>query len=210
MLKTHIRSLWQVMFRGDSHQRQLYATLKEAACPEASDVNSILRNEDGNHVNCFNSSGCRRNLSGICLTNDFKGDGMSPTRHRDLLVNNFGLQNILHMETLSEYSKLLDAFVADLQDAGWGQNAVWHDINAVAHRKDAWTLSKGQPQTNIKIAILNANATRRFKALGYPIIPSFSQTLALTLSTRDVAHYIYKVLQQSTMQFVLGLLCPGN
>ena len=210
MLKTHIRSLRQVMFRGDSHQRQLFAALIQAICPEAADVDSIFQMEDGNHVNCFNSSGCRRNLSGICLSNDFKGDGMSPTRHRDLLVNNFGLQNILHMETLSEYSKLLDAFVADLQDAGWGQNAVWHDINAVAHRKDAWTLSKGQPQTNIKIAILNANATRRFKALGYPIIPSFSQTLALTLSTRDLAYYPYKVLQQSTMQFVLGLLCPGN
>ena len=198
------------MFRGDSHQRQLFAAIKEAACPKAADVDSILRMEDGKHVYYFNSLGCSRNLSGISQTNDFKGDGKSPTRHRDLLVNNFGLHNLLHMVTLSEYSKLLDGFVADLQDAGWGQNAVWHDINAVAHRKDAWTLSKGQPQTNIKVAILNANATRRFKALGYPIIPSFAQTLALTLSTRDVAHYPYQVLQQSTMQFVLGLLCPGH
>ena len=113
------------------------------------------------------------------------------------------------MMKLTQYSKILDSYVADIQGADWKGKVVWHDTNAAAYRKDSWTLSQGFPQTNIKIAIFNVNATRWFQALGFPIIPSFAMTLPLVISTRDPAHCLYQVLQKSTVQVLLGLLCPS-
>ena len=202
------------MFRGDSHSRQLYAATTLDACHSdgQSAQSSIRRTEMGLFVMYFNASGCTRDLSGVCHLGDRTGPptDMRVKPIRDLAIANFGLHNIVRMMTLANYSQALDNIIADAGSSSWKGKFAWHEINAVAHRKDAWTLSKGQPQTNIKIALFNANATRRFKTLGYPIIPAFAQTLALTQSTRDVAHFNYGVLQQSTMQFVLGLLCPSG
>ncbi len=202
---------FQVLFRGDSHSRQLYAATTEDACPSAGAQASIHQTEMGMIVSCVNSSQCSRNLSGVCHFGDHLGPrtGVIYEPLKDLAIANFGLHGIVGMITFEDFRKKLDNLIGSA-GGGWKGRFVWHDINAVAYRKDAWTLSKGQPQTNIKIAIFNAHATRRFKELGYPIIPAFAQTLALTQSTRDVAHYAYQVLQQSTMQFVLGLLCPSG
>jgi len=202
------------MFRGDSHSRQLFSATTMDACPSGGEASveqgsSILRTEMGVHVYYFNSSKCGMDLSGVCHLGDRLGECKKIMPIRDLIVTNFGLHNMLKMWTFEDYSRALDTIVADASD-GWTGRFAWHEINAVAHRKDVWTLSKGQPQTNIKIALFNAKAAQRFKALGHPIIPAFAQTLALTQSTRDVSHYDYQVLQQSTMQFVLGLLCPSG
>jgi hypothetical protein len=198
------------MFRGDSHSRQLFTAVTNDACPSGPG-SSIVRTEMGAHVFYYNSSSpeCRRDLAGVCHFGDRLGECERVRPLRDLVVTNFGLHNMVRMWTFREFSRALDAVVADAA-AGWEGRFAWHEINAVPHRKDAWTLSKGQPQTNVKIALFNARAAQRFKALGYPIIPAFAQTLALTQSTRDVSHYDSQVLRQSTMQFVLGLLCPSG
>jgi hypothetical protein len=199
------------MFRGDSHSRHLFSATTTDACPSASATagGSIIKTEMDAHVFYFNSSGCGRDLSGVCHLSDRLGECKQIRPIRDLIVTNFGLHNMLRMWTFEEFSRALDTIVADASD-GWIGRFAWHEINAVAYRKDIWTLAKGQPQTNIKISLFNAKAAQRFKALGLPIIPAFAQTLALTQSTRDVAHYDPQVLQQSTMQFVLGLLCPSG
>jgi hypothetical protein len=201
------------MFRGDSHSRQLFSATTMDACPSGAAASapggSIVQTELGAHVFYFNSSECQKNLSGVCHLSDRLGECKKVTPLRNLVVTNFGLHNMLKMWTIQDFSQALETIVADASD-GWVGRFAWHEINAVAHRKDVWTLAKGQPQTNIKIALFNAKAAQRFKALGFPIIPAFAQTLALTQSTRDVAHYDSQVLQQSTMQFVLGLLCPSS
>ena len=84
---------------------------------------------------------------------------------------------------------------------------VWHQTNALPFRKDEYVRRHGDWRTLSRLALYNRYTLKVFQSLGIPVIGTWAQTLAMDRHTPDIAHYPFDMLQRSTVQHVLLLIC---
>ena len=195
----------KVLLIGDSHMRQLRNSLVQLACGITLDLG---------FMGCI-TTGCP-GLEGLCVIADGLAGDTSFMLHDnvDLVIANFGHHWIdgERRRTVTSYKQHVDTIVDRIRSRNSTSllgKLVWYENNAMYPRKDAWIQGYSDQRTNVKIRVMNEYANAQMKMLGIPIIPAFSQTMAVVTSCEDIAHFDLSILQQSVAQFVLGLLCPN-
>ena len=205
----------RVTFQGDSHMRQLYEAVVSFACQAGPDVWKSKKYDFWKPRVC--GGPCVGNLHGVCYIRDTSAETSNfPDADADLVFINFG-QHFCSGEgqkSFRDYAVRVDQVVERVRNMSTTarKKIVWHETNMQPLRKDPWVQGYGDQRTNTKLKHYNQYATRQMQGLGVPVIPAFSQTLPLFTSSwgepvDEPAHIPVKYLFESSVKFVLALLC---